>query len=217
MRHIRFLLVIATAAVVAGALVPQALAHSRDLCTKPPRATVVLRAVKLVVVNRDSQPPAGETGKISTWTTCWRATGRRSTLLRAEDIIDVGDANASFFRGSGSYIAYLTTSRSHYGDRLDVLHLANARTGRTHSIAQVGYVPPFSTALGNQLLGLRLNERGFMGWKVLLSSGDGAIYARDSRGNRLLDSTSGRFGPLGLVGNRLTWSLNGEQRSAVLR
>jgi hypothetical protein len=217
MRRIRFFLAIGTAVAVSGTLVPDASARPKDRCPAPPRATVVLRTGKLVVLNRDSPPPAGEAGKLSTWTACWRATGRRTTLLKAEDIIDVGEASASFFRASGSYIAYLTTSRSHYGDRFDLLYLVSARAGRTHPVAQVGYVPPFSPLLGNQLLAVRLNERGFMGWKVLLSSGDSAIYARDSRGNRLLDSASGQFGPLGLVGNRLTWSLNGEPRFAVLR
>jgi hypothetical protein len=125
--------------------------------------------------------------------------------------------SASFFRAAGRYVAFLTAGGSHYGDRSDYLYLTNARTGRNYFVTAVGYVPPYSPLLGNQLLALRLNERGFMGWKVLLASGDSAIYTHDSRGNRQLDSTSAQFGPLGLAGNRLTWSQNGDQRSAILR
>jgi hypothetical protein len=198
------------------ALSPSTLARTNNRCPTPDQAAVVMRTAQLAVFQRDTQPPFGEFGTISTWTACWRATGRRTTLEQAENISGAGYGSAAFFRASGRYVAFLSTGGSHYGDRSDYLYLANARTTRVYPVAEVGYRPAFSPVLENQLLALRLNERGFLGWKVLLSSGDSVIYAHDSRGNQLLDTTPNKFGPLGLIRNRLTWSLNGDHRSAAL-
>jgi hypothetical protein len=197
-------------------LSPSPLARTLDPCPTPHRGAVVVRTAQLVVFQRVTKPSPGDVGTITTWTTCWRPTGRRTTLLEGEDIPGADTIGASLLRASGRYVAYLGTYGSHYGDQADSLWLLNARTARTYPIAEVGYKPAYSPVLGNQLLGLRINERGFLGWKVLLSSGDSVIYAHDSQGNRLLDSSPNKFGPLGLTGDRLTWSLNGNQRSAIL-
>jgi hypothetical protein len=197
-------------------LSPSTLARTTDGCPTRHQAAVVMRTAQLVVFRRVTKPSPGDVGTITTWTACWRPTGRRTTLLEGEDIPGADTTGASFFRASGRYVAYLGSYGSHYGDKADSLWLLNARTARTYPIAEVGYKPAYSPVGGNQLLALRLNERGFLGWKVLLSSGDSVIWAHDSRGNRLLDSSPNKFGPLNLTGDRLTWSLNRDRRSAIL-
>ena len=123
------------------------------------------------------------------------------------------------FRIAGRYIAFegTITTTEIYNDAVVSVYLANARSGRVYQTASVSErpsrIPPEPLY---HLLALAVNDQGWMGWEARRPGGGSAIYRHDSRGNRLLDSASIHFERLALRDNRLTWSLNGEPRSASL-
>jgi len=97
------------------------------------------------------------------------------------------------------------------------VYLANARSGRVYPVAWVSTSEMRSPKPLFGLRGLVLNERGFLGWEAAGPGGSSTINVHDTRGNRRVDSAPGRFSHLALVGNLLSWWLDGDRRSRILR
>jgi hypothetical protein len=151
------------------------------------------------------------------WLACWRATDRRTLLLGGDETSFT--SRARLLRIAGRYVAFEGTIEVTEvdNDAEVALYLANARSGRVYKTATVSNrpsrIPPEPLS---HIRALVVNDQGWMGWEVRRPGGASAIYRHDSRGNRLLDSASVHFNRLALRRNRLTWSLNGETRTANL-
>jgi len=158
----------------------------------------------------------------------WAAGPRRSWSRSLGFVNRVGGdrsatRRARLFRIAGRYIAFEATLvdtevSDTYGEV--AVYLANARSGRLYKTATVSntgpHPQPGQPGPLYRLLALVLNDQGWMGWDARRPRGASAIYSHDSRGNRLRDSAPTHFDHLSLTGNRLTWSLSGNQRSAIL-
>lgn len=198
-------------------------------CVAPAGSTVVVSSADAVLTSRTR-------GGITAYMTCLRSTDR----LRYLGAPSPPDPNASQslfsylggFALAGDYLAYLSYEGEQYHGTVigqsGEIELTNLLSDSTVAISDVDVPDTFYPwADPNSTIRIVLTAQPLLAWELTAPSGDAqggveeTISAHDSQGTHLLDSetvtASSGLADLAITGDQVTWTHDGEPRSATLQ
>jgi hypothetical protein len=188
-------------------------------CQPPPGSTVVLDTPQSVLTSR-SGPDSAVGGTDEAWLGCLHNVGRE----RLVQAVTSGALSETFSTAAlaGGFVALAVhwSDRGHYGNSGDNIFVRDLATGRLAYTAQGGDCPQNELCAIDALV---LGEQSFSAWiysartypDSRTPSAMQALWVTDSAGTRQVDSGTS-LANLALAGNVVTWTSNGQPRSATL-
>lgn len=172
------------------------------------------------VLSSRSEPDSAFGGTDQAWLGCLPNIGRE----RLVEAVTSGALSETFstaaFGGDFVALAVHWSDNGHYGNAGDNIFVRDLATGRLAYNAQAGDCPQYELCAIDALV---LGAQSFSAWiykaetypDSLPASFMQTLWVTDSAGTRQVDSGTS-LASLALTGNIVTWTNNGQSRSAIL-